>query len=71
MTADFLASNPGFEKNKEIVHKIVLQTEAANPGKTYGDILKLAKDEIIRTLNSAATASSQPALNFKDVIGSR
>ena len=56
ITKKFYDNNPTFIPNKHLVIEIVQNTEEANPGKSYEEILNIAKEEIDRRISNMKLA---------------
>lgn len=72
---DFLTDNKGlYERNPDLVSKIIMETEGKNPGKSYIEILKLATPLIKERLDTMKgldfTKTEKPKdLTFKVDLG--
>jgi ATP-dependent protease Clp ATPase subunit len=69
MSGEFLEKNPGFKDNIGIVQKVVMQTEAENPGSNYSQVLEKAAPKIKEAIQlSAKAVASEKNLNFNSII---
>ena len=52
LAEQFFTDNPDFQKNKDLVGKTIEDVEGKHPGKSYSDILALARPLIKDRLNA-------------------
>ena len=67
MMADFLDRNKDFVGNEGVVRKVIMDTEAANPGASYPDILEKATPVIKGIIKSANRQTGKISLNFDSI----